>query len=438
MKKSINAILMIIILSLFFGWADPLYSFGNVGQKVPEKTSKKTQRNKSVFHSSYYLKKAKTYKNNDELQLALFFLKIAATLSPDDMEIVGKISDLKLTIDNKSNKYFKKAKIFYKQKNIEEARKQFLTVLRYNPDHKDALDYLKNRLIPKEYINYTFQKNDSLRIISNKVYKDPELVFLIVYFNNLKSDTEPEPGKMLKIPILETEFNQTLDDRRQDMISAENLLEKKRFQEVVVITKKILKNDPLNKEAIKLKNEAFYQIGIQLSSREKYFEAIDTFKKITPEYEGVNGVIQEAIQHELLKAENLLKEKKYGESIDLAEKILGYDQSNAAAKKLIRTSLCQQGKDLFIRKKYDEALHVLDKTDPSDDCSEKIRLAVKKAIKQQAEAHYIQGVKHFLNEELESAIIEWEKTLKLNPEHDKAKKNIKKAGSLLEKLKKVK
>ncbi|MBU0769084.1 MAG: hypothetical protein KJ687_08335, partial [Proteobacteria bacterium] len=129
---------------------------------------------------------------------------------------------------------------------------------------------------------------------------------------------------------------------------------------------------------------------------------------------------------------------KYEEAIDLAEKILGYDPSNTAANKLISTSLCQQGRDLFIRKKYDEALHVLDKADPADDCAEKIRLAVKKAIKEQAEAHYIQGVKHFLNEELQSAIIEWEKTLKLNPKHDKAKKNINKARSLLEKLNKVK
>ena len=152
----------------------------------------------------------------------------------------------------------------------------------------------------------------------------------------------------------------------------------------------------------------------------------------------MNVVIQEAIQHELLNAEHLLKEQKYEESIDLCKKILGYDPSNTAANKLIITSLCQQGKDLFIRKKYDEALRVLDKTDPANDCAVKIRLAVKKAIKQQAEAYYLQGVKYFLNEELQNAIKEWEKTLKLNPEHDKAKKNIKKAKSLLEQLKKVK
>jgi tetratricopeptide (TPR) repeat protein len=384
------------------------------------------------------LKKANTYKNNDELQLALFFLKVAAALNPDDTEIVGKISDLKLTIDHKSNKYLKKGEKFYNQKKFEGARNQFLTVLRYNPDQKDALDYLKNRLIPKEYINYAFEQKDSLKIISNKFYKDPELVFLIAYFNNLKSGTEPEPGEILKIPILEPEFYQAIRDHSQDMISANNLMEKKRFQEVVVITQKILDSDPLNKEAIKLKDEALYRIGIQLSSQGKYFEAIDAFNKISPEYKDVNGLIQEAIQHELLNAENLLKEKKYEESITLAKKILGYDQSNTAVHKLISTSFCQQGKDLLIQKKFDEALRLLDKADPADACVEKIRFAVKKTKTQQAEAYYIQGVKYFLNEELEKAIKEWEKTLELNPGHDKAKKNIKNARRLLEKLKKVK
>jgi hypothetical protein len=59
-------------------------------------------------------------------------------------------------------------------------------------------------------------------------------------------------------------------------------------------------------------------------------------------------------------------------------------------------------------------------------------------MKKQAEIHYLQGVKYFLNEELQSAIKEWETTLTLDPEHIKAKKDIKNAKSLLEKLKKVK
>jgi hypothetical protein len=67
-----------------------------------------------------------------------------------------------------------------------------------------------------------------------------------------------------------------------------------------------------------------------------------------------------------------------------------------------------------------------------------MRVALNLALKKEAELHYIRGVKHFLNEELQGAIREWEITLKLDPTHDKAKKNIKNARNLLEKLKKVK
>jgi hypothetical protein len=58
-------------------------------------------------------------------------------------------------------------------------------------------------------------------------------------------------------------------------------------------------------------------------------------------------------------------------------------------------------------------------------------------MKKQAEIHYLQGVRYFLNEDLQNAINEWETTLTLDPGHIKAKNDIKNARSLLEKLKKV-
>ena len=60
MRKSINVTLMIIMLSLFSGWASPVDTFGDDSHKGPEKS----QRDKSVFSTSYYLKKAMTFKNN--------------------------------------------------------------------------------------------------------------------------------------------------------------------------------------------------------------------------------------------------------------------------------------------------------------------------------------------------------------------------------------
>jgi nucleoid-associated protein YgaU len=51
--------------------------------------------------------------------------------------------------------------------------------------------------------------------------------------------------------------------------------------------------------------------------------------------------------------------------------------------------------------------------------------------KARAEEHYRKGVNYFLAEDLQGAIREWEETLRLDPEHPNAKKDIEKARSLL-------
>ena len=61
---------------------------------------------------------------------------------------------------------------------------------------------------------------------------------------------------------------------------------------------------------------------------------------------------------------------------------------------------------------------------------------LEKQLQSQAGIHYKKGVKYFLDEELDKAIREWEKTLQLNPEHLEAKRDLEKTRRLLEKLRK--
>ena len=356
MKRFFTIYLLLILLFFFTGCAGVREFFGDITEKIANKNPEKAPEGTKALPYFSYLEKALEYEKNDELQTALFYMQIAGTLNPDSTIIPEKIASLKSTIDHKANQHFTTGVEFCKKRRFKDAQGQFLTTLRYAPGHEEALEYLKNRLHPKEYLNYKVNEKDTLKGISKKFYKDPSKDFLIAYFNNLKTGEEPVPGTILKLPVLGSEFTRPTID----------------------------------------------------------------------------------IRIELKKAENFLKEKRYREVLDVAGKILDYDKSNKAAEDLINTAFCQQAKHLTIRKNYTEALNVLNRADPQYDCVEKTISNIKKSMKKQAEVHYLKGVKHFLNEELQSAIKEWEKTLALNPEHKKAKKNINNARSLLEKLEKVK
>lgn len=100
-------------------------------------------------------------------------------------------------------------------------------------------------------------------------------------------------------------------------------------------------------------------------------------------------------------------------------------------------ALYQKGIILYEQKKYLDSLTVFTRIDPSyKDVHELISMINAELVKE-AEEHYHKGVRLFIHEKIAEAIKEWEKTLALNPEHDKATKNIQDAKALLEKLEEV-
>ena len=58
-------------------------------------------------------------------------------------------------------------------------------------------------------------------------------------------------------------------------------------------------------------------------------------------------------------------------------------------------------------------------------------------LQEQADVHYAKGIKYFLSEELEKAIEQWEETLRINPNHPNAKRDLQRARNLLKNLRKL-
>jgi len=248
------------------------------------------------------------------------------------------------------------------------ARKEFLAALYYNPGHKEALLYLKEKIPGEEYMVYEVKKGETLKEIARKKYGDPQKEFIIAYFNDLPPNARPAPQTMLRLPILET-----------------------------------------------------LKVREKIETEEEYLEP--------PERPSAN------IEELLATAKGHLTARRYKESIAVAEKILETDPTNKEARGLISLAYYQNGKALIQTKKFPEALAALNRVDPG---YKDVKESILYAKKQISEAHYLQGVKFFTEQELEKAIQEWETTLAYDPNHPKARRDIESARGLLQRLKEIK
>ena len=129
------------------------------------------------------------------------------------------------------------------------------------------------------------------------------------------------------------------------------------------------------------------------------------------------------------------KSNKFRETASIAEEVLLYDPSNKQARDLIKASYYQIGKAFHQTKKYQEALDQFAHVDPGYRDVQELSAFTKRQL---GEVYYIRGIKYFTEEKLDKAIQEWEETLKLNPQHPRAKGDMENAIKLMQKLKKIK
>jgi len=137
----------------------------------------------------------------------------------------------------------------------------------------------------------------------------------------------------------------------------------------------------------------------------------------------------------MAKAAAYFKANKFKEAASITDEILLSDPSNKEARNLTNASYYQMGKTLHQQKRYEEALDQLERVDPG---YQDVAVLIGGVKRQLADLHYVRGIKYFTEEKLDKAIEEWQETLKLNPQHPKAKDDMENAAKLLQKLKEIK
>ena len=273
-----------------------------------------------------YRNKAINYEKVEEFLKATEMWKIVSSLTPADKETIRKIDELQRQADTAAKSHFSRGVTHYQKGAASSARKEFLLTLLNNPDHKEALDYLKNKLPGEEYVHYAVKKDDTLPSIAQKFYNDPQKDFLLSYFNNLDKQTKLTPGMNILIPLLEIsepektqeDYDATTEEEEEPppvktvdiaglLAKATALLNAKKYREAIPAAESVLKYERTNSAALNIVNAANYELGKIATAAKNYADALKYFSRVNPSYRDVKSVI--------ITTQNLYAEVRYNAGV---------------------------------------------------------------------------------------------------------------------------
>lgn len=426
MRLTGNFILALLIFTAVSGCASALQHFQNM----------------TVSPAEHYRERALAYEKDDELQKAVFCWEIVAQLTPENSEPNKIIKNLKHAADRAAKVHFKRGMEHYRNGDLNNAMREFLIAVRLDPRNEQARYFLKTRLQNPEQATYRVKPGDSFVKIAADVYKDPTKAYLLAYFNDMDPKKPLLIGTNLSLPSFEAEYLITRSDIKSLLAKAQRAYNKKQYSRVYALTEAIQKEIPNHPDARKLADKARFDQGAALMNQKHYLAAIEQFKRVSPGYPGRDRAIAKArsqidkqgIGQKLEAARKHLRNKSWASVINVTEEILEQDPGNDEAKMLFSNASYNLGKIMLDNGKTARSIEILSRIEPSYEDTGQLLSLARARMRAQAETLYRDGVKLFINEDLERAIKTWKKALELNPDHPKARQDIENAERLLKKL----
>ena len=132
-----------------------------------------------------------------------------------------------------------------------------------------------------------------------------------------------------------------------------------------------------------------------------------------------------------------LDTKRFSQALAVTSKIREKEPDNLEATEIENAVYHQIAQEFERFGNYTDALKTILKVRSDNQSTKSYISHLTLKVKEKADQHYRSGVRFFVNEELEKAIKEWEKTLVIDPTNEMAQKDILNAKSLLEKLRQI-
>lgn len=295
---------------------------------------------RTISFQEFHRQEVSNCEKKGEFKKALISLKILRQLNPRDKKIAQEVIDFEKKIQSKAQQHFNWGVSLYNKKKYNSAEREFLITLRFDPENKEALDYLKYRAEDRYSKFYTSKKNDTLKKIARKIYKDSSKHFLIAYFNGLSSNDRLSQGQRLRVPIIKRTLTYKRAATRTEVSKAEKYIKEEKYEDALDIAGTIRQHDVMNEDASNIEDKANFRLGKKLFNEKKYVEALEIYQKVDSGMPGISEAIADVKKRLKKKAEDHYKNgvKYYlNEELKLAikewEKALKLDSNHPKAAK---------------------------------------------------------------------------------------------------------
>jgi tetratricopeptide (TPR) repeat protein len=154
-----------------------------------------------------YLSEAQAMEAEGDLVGANERYKLVLTVDPENETALAKTDQLSATLRDLADQHFQTGKQLFLKGDYTRARQEWLTALRYDPEHAEAQSMLtdhKQKLEQaKGYVSHTIQPGESISMLAHKYYGDYRQFHLIAEYNQMEDATRIAPGQVVKVPIIE-------------------------------------------------------------------------------------------------------------------------------------------------------------------------------------------------------------------------------------------
>lgn len=244
-----------------------------------------------------YREKAEAFEAEDELEAALLHWRVIRSLRPGDVDAADQIDRLQSEINDRSDRHFQRGLEAFNSRDLKTARREFLSALRVNSQHRQALEYLKRNATGDRYDVHQVKPKETFRSLAKRYYRDGKKAVLIARFNDLDPLSVPAPGTALRIPKTSLKPVIPTVGRKQtngkDLTLARRLYRGGNYDRAARIAEQVLADTPNHKEAAEIYNSALFEDAKRLREKKSYPEAMSLLRKIDAEWPGVQPAIKD-------------------------------------------------------------------------------------------------------------------------------------------------